>query len=329
MNRPTKHWIRRGIAAAKLVLFALLCWFIYYTFASANETLYKHTWHIEPAWLILSGVFYLLGILPAAVFWQRVMVHTGQHVRLFDGVRAYYISQLGKYVPGKWMVILLRRVLVPGETIEDTVAAASVFFETFTMLAVGAALSVVVLVIWHSHQHWLIAAAVGSLFLMGVPTVPVVFRWLLNVLGVVKLNPTVAAKFRHIGPRTIVLGWIGISVGWTFQGLSLWATLRGMDAPVDGPFHELSLHTATVALSVVAGFISQLPGGLGMRETVSAQLVEPQYGPVVAVVSAIIFRMVLLVSEVAISIILYAAGWRQLRKSVKVLEAELAAPANS
>ena len=37
---------------------------------------------------------------------------TGQKVQFGEAVRAFYISQLGKYVPGKWMVILLRRVLL-------------------------------------------------------------------------------------------------------------------------------------------------------------------------------------------------------------------------
>ena len=39
------------------------------------------------------------------------------------------------------MVILLRRVLLRGPRVENTVVAASVFFETFTTLAVGAAVS--------------------------------------------------------------------------------------------------------------------------------------------------------------------------------------------
>jgi hypothetical protein len=55
---------------------------------------------------------------------------------------------LGKYVPGKWMVILLRRVLLTSPNVETTVVAASVFFETFTTMAAGSAVSAV-LVIWH------------------------------------------------------------------------------------------------------------------------------------------------------------------------------------
>ena len=105
--------------------------------------------------------------------------------------------------------------------------------------------------------------------------------------------------------------------------MSLWATLRGLGATEAGPFHELSLHTAAVALSVVAGFLSQIPGGLAVREWVSAQLIEPMYGESMAIVSAIIYRLVLVVSELSISIILYVAGWRRMPRVAEVAEAEM------
>ena len=325
VNSPRKRWIRWLIPAAKATVFALLCWFIYYTFVSANERLGAHTWHVEPQWLVVSGILYLLGLLPAAIFWQRVLVATGQNVGLGESLRAYYISQLGKYVPGKWMVILLRRVSLHSSGLEETVVAASVFFETFTMLAVGSALAAVMLAIWQPEKPLLVGAAAISVLLMGIPTVPAVFQWLIRKLGVDKLNPKAGAKFSCISPRTIAFGWSMIAVGWLLQGMSLWATLRSLGAVDGGPFSELSLHTATVALSVVAGFISQIPGGLGMREGVSAELIEPQYGPAIAIVSAIIFRLVLLVSETMVSIILYAAGWLRTRKPAAEVEAELSA----
>ena len=156
----------------------VLCWFIYAAFVSGNESLNGHSWHVEPEWLVASGLLYLVGCLPSAIFWYAVLLRTGQKVKLGESLRAYYISQLGKYVPGKWMVILLRRTLLRDRSVENTVVAASVFFETLTMLAVGSAMAAAVLLIWHPDQVILIVTAVGSMFLLGVPTVPVVFQWL-------------------------------------------------------------------------------------------------------------------------------------------------------
>ena len=141
---------------------------------------------------------------------------------------------------------------------------------------------------------------------------PMLFEFLLRTLRVTKLNPTAGAKFRQIPWQVLVVGWVAIGLGWVLQGASLWATLRGLGATESGPFHELSLHTAAVALSVVAGFLSQIPGGLAVREWVSAQLIEPVYGESMAIVSAVIYRLVLVVSELSVSIILYVAGWRRM-----------------
>jgi len=301
---------------------ALLIWFVRHTLVSALENLAQHRWSVEPLWLVAAGALYLLGTLPSAIFWHRVLVHADQPVKLGESVRAYYVSQLGKYVPGKWVVIVLRRALLTSPRVENTVVAASVFFETLTTLAVGSALSAVVLIVWHPDQKLLIATALGSTLLMGVPTVPKIFQWLILILRVGRLNPTTGDKLSRMGVSAIVIGWVSISVGWLLQGMSLWATLKALGAAIDGPFYDLSLHTATVALAVVAGFLSQIPGGLGMREWVLDQLVQPQYGASVAIVSAIIFRLVWLVSELLISIILYAVGWRRVRKPAAAVEPE-------
>ena len=73
-----KKWIPWLIFRAKLFVVSLLCWFIYREFISGNETLSTHTWHVEPGWLVLSGVLYLLGLVPFAVFWQRVCLRAGK-----------------------------------------------------------------------------------------------------------------------------------------------------------------------------------------------------------------------------------------------------------
>jgi uncharacterized membrane protein YbhN (UPF0104 family) len=323
-----RKWTRWIIGIAKLALCALLAWFIYAAFASGSQSLNRHSWHVEPWWLVLSGVLYLVGCLPSAAFWYVVLRQTGQKVKFGESLRAYYISQLGKYVPGKWMVILLRRTLLREKSVEHTVVAASVFFETLSMLAVGAAMAALVLLIWHRDQTILMLTAVGSVFLLGIPTVPVIFQWLIHVLRVGKLNPTAGARFARIELRVRVLGWAGMAVGWFLQGMALWAVLRSMGALDEGPFYELSLHTTAVALGVVAGFLSQIPGGLFMREWVSGELIEPQYGAAIGMISAVIFRLVLLVSELSISIILYVAGWRRLREPVAVVESELTASMN-
>jgi uncharacterized membrane protein YbhN (UPF0104 family) len=323
VSEPQKRWTRHLVTALKIGVFALLCWAIYHAMSTGSQQLSEHEWHVEPAWLVVSALLYLAGLFPSAIFWHRLLLAIDQPVTLGESIRAYYIAQLGKYVPGKWMVILLRRVLLRDPKVEHTVVAASVFFETFTMLAVGAAISMIVLLIWHTSQSILILASAGSVVLLGAPTIPWLFEFLLRKLGVTRLNPSAGRKFRKVSWNLLIFGWLAMGGGWLLQGASLWATLRGLGATDAGPLHELSLHTAAVALSVVAGFLSQIPGGLAVREWVSAQLIQPMYGESMAIVSAIIYRLVLVVSEVSISIILYLAGWRWMPRASEVVAAEV------
>ncbi len=58
----------------------------------------------------------------------------------FRNMLAFFASQLGKYVPGKAMVVVIRTDMVRGDQVKTAPAAASVFVETLTWLFVGAAI---------------------------------------------------------------------------------------------------------------------------------------------------------------------------------------------
>ncbi len=85
-KHPRGAWLGRLVTLAKLALFALVCWSIYYTFVSGNETLRtqlrNHSWQIAAEWLVVSGACYLLGMFPSAVFWYHVLLRAGQQVTL-------------------------------------------------------------------------------------------------------------------------------------------------------------------------------------------------------------------------------------------------------
>ena len=69
-------------------------------------------WHWQPGWLVAAGLIYLAGLLPFALFWFRVLRVLGQRPTLRETLRAYYIGHLGKYVPGKAMVVVMRTALI-------------------------------------------------------------------------------------------------------------------------------------------------------------------------------------------------------------------------
>lgn len=311
-SKSAKKWI---LAAIKLAIVAVLVWAVRATLVKAFDELEKHTWHVHPLWLVVSGVLYLAGTLPSAIYGQRLLVGAGQEVGLFEAVRAFFVSQLGKYVPGKAMVLVLRAGMLYSHRVSTSVVAGSVFCETLTTMAVGSLLATIILSLWHQVKVTLPMAggidvnlaivAFGMLLATGLPTAPPVMRTLVRVVGFSRIDLSAVAKLSLVPYRTIALGWMIVGCGWTLQGLSLWATLRGLGVLETGPLVDWSLHTAAVALAVVAGFLALIPGGLGVRELVLIPLLAGPYGDDMALVSAIILRLVWLVAEVVISTILY------------------------
>ena len=66
------------------------------------------TFELRPVWLALSGALYLLALLPSAWFWYHLLHVFGDRPGLFRAVRAYFMGQMGKYVPGKALALILR-----------------------------------------------------------------------------------------------------------------------------------------------------------------------------------------------------------------------------
>jgi uncharacterized membrane protein YbhN (UPF0104 family) len=257
-------------------------------------------------WIALSAGLYLAALLPEGLFWHWALQSLGQKVGLFATMRAYYIGHLGKYVPGKAMVIVLRTGLLYGR-VDTGIAVASVFLETLTMMAVGACIAVPVLAIWFLHDWRFLLIAVLTAMAAGLPTLPPVFSRLSRLLGVGRSSPEVAEKLAGFKYRTLAAGWIIMIFGWVVMGASLWAMLRGLSYDADWP-DMWYRYTAIVAMAVVGGFASMIPGGLGTREFVFTGLLGPLIGTNGAVIVSVGLRLAWLVAEIVVSVILYFAG---------------------
>ena len=304
-SRGTRKWL---VAVAKLLIVVLVVWAIRRTLYDALTQLGEHPWRLKPLWLLAAGGLYLIGLLPCAFFWHRILLALGQHVQLRETLRAYYIGHLGKYVPGKAMVVVIRVGMIRSRQVAASVAAVSVFFETLTMMAVGAFVAAAILATRFREQQFLFLVAVGLMVAAGLPTFPPIFKRLVRALHVSKLDPSIAEKLENLGLGTLLMGWVSIGIGWGVMGLSLWAVLQSMGVSDLEPVGQLPLYTASVSLAMVAGFLSLIPGGAVVREAVLTQLMVPCVGQLAALAAAILLRIVWLVSEMTISGILYFVG---------------------
>ncbi|MGL6195714.1 MAG: lysylphosphatidylglycerol synthase domain-containing protein, partial [Thermoguttaceae bacterium] len=216
--------------------------------------LVKYDWNkIHLDWFCYSGVFFLMGFFPATIFWWYILRQMGQKPTLFASIRAYYISQLGKYTPGKAMVVIMRSDIIRSKDVRASFAAAAVFFETFTMMAVGAFMSAVIMLIYFADHEELAKYMLlnfAMLALSCLPTVPIIFRWFAKKLGVGKGDPELDEKLKRINLKTIAVGWGLMGIGWLFIGLSLWATSKGIGIDPGAFISHYPQYVAIMGMSV-------------------------------------------------------------------------------
>lgn len=316
---------KRLIATAKFLLFALIVAWIANRLAKDWTEISRYDWRPRPGWLLASGLFYLAAYVPSAYFWRLSIRWLGGAPGVFSAFKAFYVSQLGKYVPGKALVVVIRSALVANAQTKASVAAVCVFYETLTMMATGALISALIVAVWF-REHWFYSAlALATAFCVGLPLFPPIFVRVLSLLRVGKNDPTLQERFRALTWRSLFVGVGLTSVLWLFFGLSLWAAIGAIGVAV-GPFWASAhLLIAASALAVVFGFaIAVAPGGLGVREAALTILLIPFLttllqtpenatfttgAETLATIVALVQRLVLIVAEVAAVAAFYAVDF--------------------
>ena len=281
-----------------------------YKLYNAWETIREHQWNPNYLYLTLAGICYIVAYIPAAIYWRHVMKTLGQQPGWYETFRAYYIGHLGKYVPGKAFVMIVRTTLLSRKRTKITAAGASVFLETMTMMSVGAFVATLTMLIWFrdiEYIDWLTYLALGILVCTLLPILPPVFHFVTRKLKKYQIELE-GMKF-----RTLAVGWVLNIPLWVMLGFSLWLTMLGLGMESKSFLYELLFCTLAVSISVVFGFASMLPGGLGAREFALRHLLILFFAthpvgalapPVMAIVIVIVFRLISILAELAISALL-------------------------
>jgi uncharacterized membrane protein YbhN (UPF0104 family) len=247
-------------------------------------------------------ICYCLAMFFSSVFWYRVLHAVGQYPSFQRTVFAYFASQLGKYVPGKAMVVVMRTDIIRGENVQVGPAAASVFVETLSWIFVGSVIASALIAIQFGEHSALQATAIILALIAGFLTWPRNFQWIATKL--LEYKGRNSGRFEGLTLQTMAFGWLLMTIGWCLNGLSLWLVIRGLPG-TDISAGDYSLTLACVSLATVAGFVSLLPGGLGVRELVMIPLLGARFGAANAVIAAIVIRFIWLASEIISSAIIY------------------------
>jgi len=239
--------------------------------------------------------------LPLGLYWFRVLRAMKQRPPFWPTMRAYFLGHLGKYVPGKAMVVVLRTGAL--KQTNSAVTAISVFAETLAMMAVGAFIAAAIIAMAFGDKTGFLLTSIVLMLLAGVPTFPPVFRFIVLTLKVDRVDSAVKEALDQYTWRLVFSGWASSLAGWLIMALSLWALLQAFpvnDASNDFVTDFLVVYPrmlAAVSLAVVAGFLSLLPGGVGVRELVFNELLNEPYGFAIAMICPVLLRLTWLFFE--------------------------------
>jgi uncharacterized membrane protein YbhN (UPF0104 family) len=232
---------------------------------------------LRPGWLAASGGLYLLALSMSACYWYRLLGAFGPRPPFLKAYRAYFLGQLGKYVPGKAWALLLRGGMVAGPEVRLGTAIITAFYEVLTTMSAGALIAAVVFIFsppqvagfaWHP-----VLTGLLLLGLCGLPLLPGVFNFLTRRMANRFANID-ALRLPPIRILTLADGILITGCGWGCLGVSVWALLQGvLPQPPPLTFATWAQYCASIGLAYVAGFLAfVIPSGVGVREYFLRQL---------------------------------------------------------
>lgn len=266
----------------------------------------RNFWQASPPWLVLSGVCYALGTLCAGMFWRTSLVRLAQPAPPGKTLYAYCLGHLGKYFPGKAMVIILRVGVLAPLGVLKVATTLTVFLETLTMMAVGSAWAAICLLWLRLDVRWTLLA-IGLMGMTFLPTLPPLLREVLRRTQRGIEPHLMDAWLARIDWRLLGQGWAAMTFTWLANGCSLACVLIASPAAEFTGVDALTIAASALgacAMAVVLGFVSFLPGGAGVREVVLSTMLAPIVGPVAALAAAVWIRVVWLVTEVVLAAVL-------------------------
>jgi uncharacterized membrane protein YbhN (UPF0104 family) len=278
----------------KMVLGVAIVALVAWQFTRDLQRLPPRTEPIRYGWLALSAVLYLVGLGLSGVFWLRLLGHMNAASPWWQGMRAYFVSQLGKYAPGKALALVMRVAMVHSPATPRATAALAAFYEVLTTMAVGVLLALPLIAWVHpaeargldwsaltrldpsaEHDPTRGEVALLTLALLGVTALPLT-PWLFNRMarGVTRpfgMATPPAVTYRYLGEGVLLL-----TPCWVLFGLALacgCAALPEISSP--WTIEHLARLMLIMAVAYVGGFVVPAPGGLGGREYLLLLLLLP------------------------------------------------------
>ncbi len=329
-----------GAGLLRWGLFALVLWYV----ATQARTLWDANRDIDVQvdwkYLVAAGVVSQLSWLPSTWFWQHLIELLGdRNLDRYPLIRAYFCGSLGKYVPGKAAVILIRSALARQHGVSFVRASIASIVEAGAVMFVGCVVTVVFAVTiippdavpaWfieavpRESTSWSSLLLTIAVLVLAMPVIAVPANWIFQKITRIVQKRSIqeraeegtpseepddeASMDQSVGKLTwqfLVAASLMFALSWAGHGLSLLLVLRSMQPEIFS-LDAWVISTAAAAAGTSIGFFAVFaPGGLAVREGLIITMLAPSMGGPIAVAAAGLYRLASLIAEVAVALILY------------------------
>jgi glycosyltransferase 2 family protein len=314
-NPPMQNWRRlarvffRIVAPAAIII--AVAWQFYSIFSRPELRNVHYACRFE--WLLPAGLLYLMTHTIWASFWVTLLRHQGVNASFATGWRAYFISQYGKYIPGKVWVIIIRIVMLGGTPKNKAIVGVTATYEALTSMGSGAILGAILLPLLNID---LLSFGAQNYVLIAIAAIPLCVGVLHRlIVRITQRQLGSDIEMPNMNILVLVRGLIQTSIGWLLLGLSVWMVMQGIrPETVDFLWDDWIRVTAINCLSYVLGFIVLVaPAGGGVREYVTAVLLAHVLEATMpmadakglAALVAVVVRAVWTLAEVVLGVLLY------------------------
>jgi uncharacterized membrane protein YbhN (UPF0104 family) len=290
---------KTGIFILKLVVMVAVFTFVGIKLTETWHKVGRHPVQIDWRYCALIPLAFVGIMATNSMTWLWLTRRMGDHSPVLPLLGAYTFSQIGKYAPGKVLLVLMRleRTHRAGMA-RETCLLSTLLENAMYTLSGGLVGSTALVVAARDHPLYLVGCGLLMVGLLGVFH-PRFFYWLINnalrSLGKGAIPPSRRFKLSHM-----IYAVVMFLPCWLFGGIALWAAVSCVH-------HVSILHTVELigvfALSVSLGMFSLLPGGLGVREAVQAVFILPLVGsPELVVVVVALPRVCQILVELTLAV---------------------------
>jgi glycosyltransferase 2 family protein len=251
-------------------------------------------------------------MLTSSLVWRFLAFKMADRSPTLPLLGAYTFSQMGKYVPGKVALLLMRIDRASRFGMSAATCTLSTLLENALYMVSGGLVGMLAIVkviqgLAPGQRSLVWPVTIIAVAALAILCAPPVFYGIVNRL-LCRMKKPELNRDEWLGAGTLALCVFAFIPCWLCGGLALWGTTQTVHPT---PLAESWWFAGAYALSVIIGMASLLPGGTGIREALLLAAVTIQLEPAVgharavalAGIVAILQRVFQLIVEVLLGII--------------------------